>query len=110
MQCAPEAFDLRHIDEDGDEVLIGSNAALAETVDNARARGETFVRLIASMNKEDVKRAEIEKAKSTRVLQRTPREILEDAAGSRAVLFGGAAACAALLAVAGFVLIRKGRY
>ena len=110
LQCAPEAFDLRHIDEDGDEVLIGSNAALAETVDNARARGETFVRLIASMNKEDVKRAEIEKVKSTRVLQRTPREILEDAAGSRAVLFGGAAACAALLAVAGFVLIRKGRY
>ena len=61
------------------------------------------------MNKEDVKRAEIEKV-TDEGTSTDSREIPEDAAGSRAVLFGGAAACAALLAVAGFALIRKGRY
>jgi hypothetical protein len=110
LGCAPGGFDLKYVDEDGDEVLVSGDAALSETVDQARARGENFVRLSANFTSGGSGNGDGSAgAMAGAAPPQTPRErIVEAVTTPNALMIGGATAAA--LAVAGIVFMRRNRY
>ena len=101
---------MKYVDEDGDEVLVSGDAALSETVDQARARGENFVRLSAKFTSGGSGNGDGSAgAMAGAAPPQTPRErIVEAVTTPNALMIGGATAAA--LAVAGIVFMRRNRF
>jgi len=131
LNRSADLFDLKYTDEDGDEVLVSGDAALSEAVDHARARGESFVRLTAKFCAKAATAAPTTNAAAAAAAAATsgggagssgvgeganggppptPRERFVEAATQPSVMMLGGATAAAVLAVAGFVFMRRNRY
>jgi len=93
---------LKYKDEDGDEVLLTTDASLAEAVDQARAKGDTSVRVRAEIDESNTKPAlstdlvstptKIEKAAEEAVQEATQKAISSQLLNPAALKIGAVAA------------------